>query len=278
MHKIIRLNDAEAIEKFNKVYIPRQGGKSLVSLAVRVIKPNGEITYLNTQNRKELANAEGHGNFSIFAAEGLENGSELEYMYTLQSGAIPYGRETFQGEEPVLRASLVLVYPRHLRFGTKSYNQLPDLSETHYDTQRRHLVMKETEIPALPKEEYAAYQPNLMRVDYKLNGSGMAHNLYNWTQISDQLFNHVYDSKGASKVNRLVASLKLDALSEGEKVRRIEQYVKTHYTLNNGNAEEDQSLKHIVKNKHANEIGITKLLFPVLEGSWDSSSSISFYR
>ena len=261
VHKIIRLNDAQAIEKFNKVYIPRHGGKFLVSLAVRVIKPNGEIIHLNRQNMKELANAEGHGNFSIFAAEGLENGSELEYIYTLRSGAVPFGRETFQGEEPVLSASFMLVYPRHLRFLTKSYNQLPTLYEEHFDAQRRHLVMRETEIPALPKEEYAAYQPNLMRVDYKLDGSGMAHNLYNWTQISDQLFNHVYDSKGASKVNRLVASLKLDALSEEEKVRRIEQYIKTHYTLNNGNAEEDQSLKHIIKNKHANEIGITKLYF-----------------
>ena len=259
VHKIIRLNDDQAIEKFNKVYIPMVGGRKLVSLNARVIHPDGVVVNLNRSNVKELENAEGYGEFKIFAAEGLEKGSELEYIYTLQGNAIPFGRETFQGEEPIVQASLILVYPKHLRFSTKSYHQLPDAYRGQLDQERAQLVMEAENIPALPKEEYAAHQASLKRVDYRLESNGGEYNLHGWNKVANQLLNYVYDIKGGAKLSRFVNKLKQTQLSEEQKIVFVEQYLKSHYTLKKGSSEEYSSLKQVVKNKFANDIGMTRL-------------------
>ena len=259
VHKIIRLNDDHAIEKFNKVYIPMAGGRKLVSLSARVIQPNGLVIDLNQGNVKELENAEGYGNFKIFAAEGLEKGSELEYIYTLQGNAIPFGRETFQGEEPILQASMILIYPKHLHFSSKTYHRLPGALQKHLDNERSQLVMEAENIPALPEEEYAAYQASLKRMDYRLEGNGSAYSLYGWNKVADQLLDYVYDIKGGAKLNRFINKLKQTQLSEEQKVVYVEQYIKAHYTLKKGSSEEYSNLKQVVSNKFANDLGMARL-------------------
>ena len=259
VHKIIRLNDDQAIEKFNKVYIPMTGGRRFISLNARVIQPNGVVTALNQRNVRELENAEGHGDFKIFAAEGLEKGSELEYIYTLQGNAIPFGRETFQGEEPILQASLILVYPNHLRFSTKSYHRLPNSYGGSLNGDRRQLVMEAENIPALPKEDYAVYNASLKRIDYRLESNGVTYNFYGWNKVADQLLDYVHHIKGGAKLNRFLSKLKQPHLSEEQKIVYVEQHIKTNYTLRKGSNEELGSLRHVLNNKFANDLGMARL-------------------
>lgn len=260
IHKIAHVTTDAGIEKLNKVAIPVYGSRELVTLKVRAIDRDGHITNFKKENLKELENVSGYGNVKIFAIEGVSVDGEIEYLYTLKSGAQPFGSEIFQEDVPVLDANLDIVYPAKFIFSVKCYNGLHGEDEpVMLDNRRKAISIKATNIPALAEEEYSAYRADLMRVDYKMESNGYVSGIMSWGNIAERLLATLYDHKGSAKVSKFLKSLNIDEMTSADKVIAIEKYIKTNFTIKEGNNESYEDLKQVIENKVGNERGLAKL-------------------
>ena len=70
-YKRIRLNNDNAVETFNKVYISMSNSRDVINLRARAITKNGEIIEFNDSNRKEVDNYENYGPFTILLLREL---------------------------------------------------------------------------------------------------------------------------------------------------------------------------------------------------------------
>lgn len=263
-HKIVRVNDDKGVEDFNKVYVPVNDVVEFEELKARAITKDGKIVELNKNNIKELKDAGDYGSLKIFAVEGVEKGGEIEYLYITKSVVTdPYGREYLQSDTKIKEASIDIVSPPNLIFEAKSYNGFPQLSLLETDTLR---VLQGTaaEIPALLQEEYSNYRANLMKVDYKISyntGSLKQNHLYSWQMaaenFSDLLYSYAEDSK--KPIQEILKKLKIKKLKTGEKVVKIEDYIKNNYSIEDGSGPDYTMVDRILVNKYANELGFSRL-------------------
>lgn len=269
LHKIILVNTSEAIDQFNKVYVQIENPKSLVSIKARSINKNGKVTLLDKESFKELQNVENMGAFKIFAVEGLEAGSEIEYIYTIKRSINLFGREYFQGSNIVKEASLDIISPQHLEFEAKAYNDLPEFQDTILNG-KRFLSFSVQNIPAAVKEEYATNDANLKRIDFKLayNHDAGKGRLLTWANASERVFSQtsVFNSAETAKVKKLCKSQKFSSLpSEEAKIKSVENFIKSNYVLREGNSEDFSLVDKIISNKYANETGLVRLFIAILK-------------
>jgi len=257
-HKIIHINNAAGIEKFNKVYIPLRADQKLVSLNVRAVDPDGRITLLKKENLKELKNVEGYGNFKIFAVEGLTVGGEMEYLYTTRSNPQSYGRYMIQSEIPVKATSVIVLYPPKFKFIARSYNGLPQPEIGTFNTHLGMIELTAIDIPALADEQYSAHRASLMHIDFKLDND-IPVNTLDWDGLSERILKSSFDPGGYNKVKRMIKSLSLDKLNELQKIQAVEKIIKTDFTVKEDGPEEYEDIKTILEKHVANERGILKL-------------------
>ncbi len=124
-HQCVHVNNDDAIESFNKVYIPYTIGETIVSVKARTITADGKVKEVNQSSMKELENVEDKGSYKIFALEGVDKGSEVEFMFTIKLKPNIYGVEYLQDEYPKKNVELDIISPSNLAFKTKCYNGLP---------------------------------------------------------------------------------------------------------------------------------------------------------
>jgi hypothetical protein len=259
-HKIIHLNSDAGIEKLNKVAIPMHNGRELIDLKVRALGSDGKVTNFRRENLKELQNVDGYRNYKIFAVEGITVGGEVEYIYTVKSTPQVYGREMIQQDIPVMEAGFVMLFPKRFEFEMKVYNKLNIPKSSSYDDNRNAITFSTNNIPALNEEEYSTYRANLIRVDYRLSKND-AQPPMTWSSLAGRLVSNTIEPNGSGsmKVTNLIKQLNIDRQSDEEKVRILERYVKTNFTLKEGNNDEYQDLKDVISNKVGNETGFLKL-------------------
>jgi hypothetical protein len=94
----------------------------LQDLKARSINKDGRVVNFDISNIKELKDEETGNAFRIFAIEGVEQGSEIEYYYVLKKYARLYDRIFMQYEAPVKESSFNLTITKHLAFYFQSYN------------------------------------------------------------------------------------------------------------------------------------------------------------
>ncbi len=263
-HKIIRVNDDAGVESYNKVYVPMHNVIQFEELKARAITKDGKVVVLNKDNIKEIEDVEDYGSLKIFAIEGVEKGGEIEYFYTTQSMVTdPYGRETMQTDNKVKEALIDIISPSNLVFEAKSYNGFPKLTLTETDSIR---VMSATakNIPALLSEEYCTYRANLMKVDYKVSYNLSSPNetrLYSW-EIATENFHdllYTYTPEEKKTVQEQLKQFKLKKLSVAQKVIKIEQFIKTTISLEDGSGPDFNTIGKILVNRYASELGMARL-------------------
>lgn len=258
-HKIIHVNTQAGVEKFNRVYIPLRNSSEVVSIKVRSIDPAGKITNLQRENLKELNNVEGFGNFKIFAVEGITVGGEIEYLYTVKSSPEMYGRELFQASVPMRAASFALIFPKSVEYSTRSYNGLPQPVVQDYGNKKQAISIAVTNVPAAPEEEYSSEVAGRMRLDYKFESNATISHPFTWEKIGDQLLKNSHDPKGAGKVTKFIKTLKLEQASEEEKIKKLEQYIKTNFTIKDGKNPAYSDIREVLSTNVGNDAGILKL-------------------
>jgi hypothetical protein len=109
----IYVNSDDVIENYNKVFVPTREVSNVERLKVRTINKQGKVTDFDPKNLKVLDNVEGYGEFTIFAIEGVEKGSIIEYLYEFDMTPTVFGTEFFQYDLPIQYAEIYLIRKRH---------------------------------------------------------------------------------------------------------------------------------------------------------------------
>ncbi|GAB3234358.1 hypothetical protein GCM10027346_23150 [Hymenobacter seoulensis] len=258
-HRIVRVNTSDGIERFNKIYLPIQDGGRIVSLKARTISPRGEIVEVSDANMKELKDEDGGRGFKVFAVEGVEKGSEIEYLFTRERPMTYFGRIYVQNEVPTREMEVELISPEALTFEMHRYpgGLVRDtlLGGKHLTRVALHNV------PALREEGFAAVQANRQRLEYKLAYSaaqGEAR-LFTWAEASKFIYaqNYKLDKDEAKVLDKLVKQMNLPSVGT---LPALENYIKTNFRLAD---DADMSLTRIIASRTASERGFTRL-FAVL--------------
>ncbi len=264
LHKIIRVNDDRGIEYFNKIYLGMNGNADMIDVKARSIQPSGKIIELDKSNIKDLKE-EDDNVYKIFAMEGLEKGSEIEFFYTTKRQVSYFGREVVQSMFPVLESSFDIIAPERLQFEVKPYNCSPLDTDTVLNGKKIiHCSLKE--IAGAEREKYASYEVNLGRFEYKLsynNATRQGERLFTWNDLAKRIYTLYtsYNEKELKRVADLVRDNKWDKIGdEPGKIRAVENYIKKNIATRDDLGSDDAgNIEKILKNKISSTPGAMRL-------------------
>jgi hypothetical protein len=267
-HTIVKVNTQEAIEDFNKIYIPTGGTLEVVNMKARSITKDGKVTTLTKSDIKVTENEETGADYQYFAMEGLEIGSEVEYLYTLKYDAQLFGNEILQSDYPKKNTEFDLYTPENLEFAVKSYNGLAEMKPDTNFKDGRHWSLSSEHVPALNSERYATYNSNLQRVEYTLayNLVSSDKRLLDWGRASESFFNQyfVVEDKEMSEVAKYLKKLDIKGSSDMEKVFWIDNYLKGTIAIQHVGNPDLSDIRKILSSKTANSRGMVRLYIAVL--------------
>jgi len=260
-HRIVRVNSADGIEQYNKLAVPVLPGGATVAVRARTISPKGQVVEVQPESMKELKNEQGRGDYRIFALEGVENGSEIEYFYTRERQMQHFGREILQGATPEHNVTFELIAPEALTFEARAYNFDAKVQTDTLTAGKRILRVQLPELTALHDESFAEPKAHRARVEYKLAyvaNRGRARQ-FTWTDASKAMHQMAYTlSKDEQKVvaTALKAASVPPAGSLTEKAAAVENYVKTSYNLD---PSASSDLTRMAATHNASELGLLRL-------------------
>lgn len=268
VHRIVRVNNDDAVQRYNRIYVPVNDALEIMEIKARAISKEGKVVELDKNNIKALSDDEGEAGYQIFAMEGVEIGSDIEYLYRLKRSPGYFGREFIQGRTPVIKSLYTLSSPKNLIFETKLYNDATEPTEEKTETERTLSYVLE-DIPMVNDEEFAFYNSNRKRIEYRLS-----YNLYSgkkrlltWSVAAERIYSLIYDfgKDGLKDAEKFIKKNKLEGSSPEESVRRVENFVKSNFAVAEGSREEFADLSAILENRYANERGIVKLYAALFE-------------
>jgi hypothetical protein len=267
-HKIIYVNSNEAIKKHNRILISMNSTMALKTLKARAINRQGKAVYFDETNLKEMKEEASGNAYRIFAMEGVEIGSEVEYFFTRKMVADMFNREFLQFDVPSRNSSMKLSSPRHLKFDFKSYNGLPDVKQLKDSTMNIYEV-DAASLSALKEEPFSNPAANRQRIEFKLayNTARSRARLYTWEDAAKRFYEILTTlSKADQKaVEKFVSSAKIDkSLGTVERIRKMEALIKTTININaEGSGEQLSTPESVLKTRVASKEGITKLYVSV---------------
>jgi hypothetical protein len=264
VHKIIRINSDRGIEMYNKIYIPVYRNAEITTVRARTISKTGKVTDLPAEKIKEIED-EGR-TYKLFAMEGVEKGVEVEYYYESKKQFTSFGTEVFQSQSiPYESVYFLLVTPQHLKFDVKGYNGF-SVSTDSVIGGNRIVAGFDKNVEQLEEEKYSMINPYLKRVQYK-----WSYNLSNttplrlntWKELVKRMFSvyTTYNSKEEKALDNLAKQIDLsNATSEGEKILRIEDYIKTNFNISDKIIGDDaNALDKVLKTKNTNKASCIRL-------------------
>ena len=264
-HRIVRVNSSDGIESFNKIVVPVLASGAPVDIKARTISPRGEVREVLTADMKELKDQEGGRGFRVFAVDGVEKGSEIEYFYTRERRVNHFGSEILQSETPAHDVTFELISPAALTFEARVYHgpaMAPDTSMANRRTLRLHL----DNVPGLRNEAFANVKAQRMRAEYKLAylaSKGQARQ-FTWADASQFVYRSVNSltKDEAKAVTKVLAASKLMASPVStqplaDRIRAVENYVKLNFNLEEGAS---GNLQQVVATHNAPEAGFSHLM------------------
>jgi hypothetical protein len=267
-HRIIYVNNNEAIQKHNRIYISMRNTIELTGFKARTISKAGKVILFDKNNMKELKNEESGSSMRIFAIEGIELGSEIEYYFTRKMSSSLFESAVLQTDVQIKKASFVLSCPGHLRFDFRSYHGFPEVKTDTVDTRYVYSASM-ADVPPLKEEPFSFYHANLKKIEFKLAyNTGRSHaRLYTWDDAAKTFYNVLSKlSKDDEKAIEKYAKTFDDkpAASQASRIKNVESKIKTTIQVNNSSREESlDQIESIVKMKIASREGMTKLFIGV---------------
>ncbi|UOQ98895.1 DUF3857 domain-containing protein [Hymenobacter sp. 5317J-9] len=260
-HRIVRVNSSDGIERFNKIVVPVLESGAPVDIKARTISPRGEVHEVKAADMKELKDQEGGRGFRVFAVDGVEKGSEVEYFYTRERNFNHFGYEVLQTETDARDVVFELISPEALTFEARVYHGPAVTVDTTMAGHRAlRLVLKS--VPALREEAFANVQAQRMRVHYKLAymaNKGQVRQ-FTWADASQFVYRNMTSlSKDDVKaVAKVLAVAKLPTAGPlPERIAAAENYVKLNFNLDENAS---PALAQVVATHNAPEGGFVHLL------------------
>ena len=240
----VRLNNDKAIESFNKVYISNSNERKITNLRARAITKEGKIIEFDDSNKKEIENYENYGPFTIFALEGIEVGSEIEYTYsTREPSSSYYFSENVQSTYPKRKYHYEIVSPEALVFKMKSYNGLAELTQdTSYlkDELNRYVISLD-EVKKFKEEDYSLGDALKQRIEIKLFANANKRNFYSWTEAATKYSRKFYSGnnekellKETKAIKKLVKEQKWEKIeNQRDQIVAVEHHLKGEFKRDN---------------------------------------------
>ena len=264
-HRIVRVNSSDGIESYNKIVVPVLASGAPVDIKARTISPRGEVHEVKAADMKELKDQEGGRGFRVFAVDGVEKGSEIEYFYTRERNVNHFGSEVLQSETPAHDVTFELISPKALTFEARVYHG-PAMTPDTTMANRRALRLHLDNVPGLRNEAFANVKAQRMRAEYKLAYTASKGQVrqFTWADASQYVYRNVNNltKDEAKAVAKILTASKLlmapvSALPLADRIRAAENYVKLNFNLEEGASGD---LEKIVATHNAPEAGFSHLL------------------
>lgn len=270
IHRIVYVNNDEAIQKHNRIVISMNNTLELIDVKARAISKDGKSVFFDKSNLKELKNEETGNAFKIFAIEGIELGSEVEYFFTRKMSASIFDRVFMQYDVPVKENSIELTCPPHLKFDFKSYYNFPEVKAGD-NTERNVYRASMQDVPALKSEPFSYFSTNRKRIEFKLayNTARSQARLYTWDEAAKTFYKILTtvskdDEKALDKYVKSLGDKPSNKLDE--RIRNVENKIKKEIQVNkDGGAESLNEIASVLKYKIASHQGMTSLFIGVFE-------------
>lgn len=264
-HRIVRVNTSEAIQRHNRISISLDKTIELTEVKARSINQRNEVVSFDKNNLKEVKEADGQEGGKIFAMEGVEIGSEIEYYFVRKMTPAVFSNAYLQMDVPIKQASFVLKCPRHLEFDFRSYNGFPDIRKDTTGTENIYSASLK-DVPPSKEEAFAFHIANRKRIEFKLayNTAKSRARLYTWDDAGKHFYTSVYvmPEKAGKALDKFVKDLRDDpSKSLPWRIRNIERRIKSTIQLDEERSDESlNEIEPILKYKVASKYGMTRLL------------------
>ncbi len=268
VHKIVLVNSNEAIEKNNRIVISMHSTLELTDLRTRAINKDGKVVNFDKNNIKEIKEEDSDKSYRIFAIEGIENGSEVEYFFTKKMYAFLFDRAFLQSDVPTRDVSFVLSCPSHLQFDFKSYNGFGEIKK-ELGEERNVYTASASNVKAMREEPFSYFNANRQRIEFKLayNTARSKARLNTWEDAAKNFYSRLtaLEKDEEKALDKFYGTLN-DKRSEKADVRikNIEQKLKTSIRVDeNARGESAGKLNEIIRNKIAGREGMARLMLNV---------------
>lgn len=268
-HKAIYVQNDNAVEKSNRIYIPVNSQSALVAIGARTILPDGSTVTFDESNLKEIKGEEENQSYKIFAMEGVEVGSVIDYYYTVVAPGRYFDREFLTEDYPVYNFSYKMMGPSQLTFDHKLYNLDADIQEI-VDTvlDIKTYAFELDKIEPIEEETMADYTNSRARIDMKLlYASPDEEQLNTWYHLAERIF----ESINIGEEERQLCVTYLDGLdifkkdmSQRDSIAVLEFHIKSSIYLNENAPAQADSVAFIINNSFGSERGLTRFYHGLL--------------
>lgn len=263
VHKIVHINESKSIEDYNKIYIPVEDETDLEFFQARTITPSGKIIEIKKSDLK-LVSEDGEKYLTI-ALEGMEVGSEMEYVCSLKKEISFIGTQYVQSSVFYREMKFALVTPDNLIMKSKVYNSNVTSVDTVIDEVRSITYTFKDVLPQL-EEKYSGEDANLIRVEYKLdkNKARGTSNINSYGEVGKNYYGSItnLDKNDQKELTKLLDKIKVAGKTDEEKVRMIEAYLKTNFRLDK--QAQFENLATCIKTAIVNEYSCNKLFINLI--------------
>ncbi len=270
------VNSDKAIEKVNKIYIPQENPNDKHNdIKIRVIQPDGSIRLIDQDNVKTGVHEESETEYSYYAIEGLQKGSEVEVILKTQVNPSLYGRQYFiQKENPVFNYHFEFIVPGHLEYAFKTYNTDKRIEKNVVDGSTVHFL----DVPYIAKykteklsnsgsnKEYFVFKldKNNAQGNYDVNSFG-----YFSKVVGERGLNKKVSKSAAKSISKSFKKIGIDANdTDLVKAVKVENYIKQNFAfIDNFNEESLENLEDIFKQNAINKFGSVQLYSEYLKAA-----------
>lgn len=269
-HRIVFVNNTEAIQRNNRIYISMSQDDQVVTVKARSIDKNGKVVLFDQNNLKEVKDEQAGRGYKIFAMEGVELGSEIEYYYTRRTYGRMYERSVFQTNRLMRNISFSLSCPDHLEFDFKSYNGFPAINKEQKEDLNIYRASL-SELTPIKEEQFGYDNPHRSRLEFKVayNNARSKARLNTWDEAAKRFYTIISerDKDDDKALDKYLKTLGDNASMPLEKrIRNIEDKIKNTVQINQeSSADELDKVSSIVQSKVASKQGLTKLFFAVFQ-------------
>lgn len=261
-HRKTFVNNDEAVEKNNKIYINSGESEEIIKNKIRVILPTGKTIEATDKDIKEAEDPETGKKFKYFALDGVVKGSVVEQIIVIkQEPEVSGVFYKIQNSYPTKEAVFEIISPDFLTFDVRVSNAEEKVNTTKTGkTISKKVAFKN--LAGIPEEKYSNPEANKATVLYKLseNKAMKKNNMFNYGQFSETINSIINaDLKEDEKSIFDAFSSKIQlGKNEEENIRIIEDYVKGNisYEERYGNKND---LKEIIDNKVSGQGGFLKI-------------------
>lgn len=260
-HRRLRLNNDEAIDRFNKLSVPLKNAIEVIEIAARVIKPDARVVTFDKNNIKEVVDDDNGDSYKIFAIDGIEKGDDIEYMITRKIAGRTMGQTVLQFDYPMQESSFEIISPSNLIYVAKGYNGCPNPTPEKLQDGRNILKCSFSDMPALKKMEYFYYNSNRARIEFKLDQNTRRGNakIFTWNDASQRVHEMMYEDVKKKTIDTWLKAIKVKGGSPLEKAFQVEEYIKNNIYLFDFSISDFSDLDFIFNKKVSNETGVTRL-------------------